>query len=141
MTQSEPDEQTLSIAHVTVSGVVKPRSLYAPITVHGLKKDVMILALINSGAMETYIHPREVIRLCLTLRKLARPIPVFNVDDTPNKKGSIQYTVEIPYLFGGEKHRVTAYVADIGSQDIILGYQWLNELNPEIDWDTGTISL
>ena len=32
-------------------------------------------------------------------------------------------------------------MADIGSQDIILGYQWLNELNPEIDWDTGAISL
>ena len=141
VTQSEPNERTLSIAHVTVSGVAKSRSLYAPITVHGLKKDVTILALIDSGAMETYIHPREVIRLRLTLKKLARPIPVFNVDDTPNKKGSIWYTVEIPYLFGGEEHRVTAYVANIGSQDIILGYQWLNELNPEIDWDTGAISL
>ena len=63
------------------------------------------------------------------------------MDDTPNKKGSIRYTVEIPYSFGGEEHRVTAYIADIGSQDIILGYQWLNELNPEIDWDTGAISL
>ena len=89
VTQSEPNERTLSIAHVTVSGVTKSRSLYAPITVHGLKKDVTILALIDSGAMETYIHPREVIRLRLTLKKLARPIPVFNVDDTPNKKGSI----------------------------------------------------
>ena len=49
--------------------------------------------------------------------------------------------MEIPYSFGEEEHRVTAYVADIGSQDIILGYQWLNELNPEIDWDAGSISL
>ena len=141
MTQPLPNERTLSIAHVTVPGVAKSRSLYAPVTVHGLKKDVTILALIDSGAMETYIHPREVIRLRLIPKKLARPIPVFNVDDTPNKKGSIRSTVRIPYSFGGEEHEVTAYIADIGSQDIILGYQWLNELNPEIDWDTGTISL
>ena len=141
MTQPAPDERTLSIAHVTVPGVAKSRSLYAPITVHGLKEDVTILALIDSGAMETYIHPRKVIQLRLIPKKLARPIPVFNVDDTPNKKGSIKCTVKIPYSFGGEKHEVTAYVADIGSQDIILGYQWLNELNPEINWDTGTINL
>ena len=139
--QPLPKERTLSIAHVTVSGVTKSRSLYTPINVHMLKKDITILALINSGAMGTYIHPREMIWLHLIPKKLAQPIPVFNVDDTPNKKGSTWCTVKIPYSFGGEEHEVTAYAANIGSQDIILGYQWLNKLNPEIDWDTGAINL
>ncbi|KZT64795.1 hypothetical protein DAEQUDRAFT_653187, partial [Daedalea quercina L-15889] len=62
-----------------------------------------------------------------------RPIPVFNVDDTPNKKGTITHS--------GTTKVVKAYVAGIGWQDIILGHEWLQKENPVIDWKSGQMKF
>ncbi|KZT69083.1 hypothetical protein DAEQUDRAFT_654765, partial [Daedalea quercina L-15889] len=95
-THSDQRPYALHISHV-VTGITQSKALYIPLTVRGVHKDVDIEALIDSGAMATYIHPRLVIRLCLSTTPLARPIPIFNVDDTPNKKGSITHSVALRY--------------------------------------------
>ncbi|KZT63408.1 hypothetical protein DAEQUDRAFT_638938, partial [Daedalea quercina L-15889] len=89
---AEPTDDPNYLKRITQSKV-----LYIPLTVRGVHKDVDIEALINSGAMATYIHPCLVIKLCLSTTPLARPIPVFNVDDTPNKKGTITHSVALRY--------------------------------------------
>ncbi|KZT64840.1 hypothetical protein DAEQUDRAFT_677829, partial [Daedalea quercina L-15889] len=80
-----------------VRGITQSKALYIPLTVRGVHKDIDIEALIDSSAMATYIHPRLVIKLRLSTTPLARPIPVFNVDDTPNKKGTITHSVALRY--------------------------------------------
>ena len=36
----------------------------------------------------------------------------------------------------GHMERTTFVVTNLGKQDIILGFTWLQEHNPEIDWQT-----
>ncbi|TFY59137.1 hypothetical protein EVJ58_g5963 [Rhodofomes roseus] len=107
----------------------------------GVHQDIETEALIDSGAMATYIHPRLVIKLRLPSVPLVRPIPVFNVDDTPNKKGTISHAVALRYRWKGTTKLVKAYVAEIGRQDLILGHEWLQKENPIIDWKTGELEF
>ncbi|KZT63847.1 hypothetical protein DAEQUDRAFT_679649 [Daedalea quercina L-15889] len=112
-THSDQRLYAVHISHV-VTGITQSKALYIPLTVRGVHKDVDIEALIDSGAMATYIHPCLVIRLRLSTTPLARPIPVFNVDDTPNKKGTITHSVALRYRWKGTTKVVKAYVAGIG---------------------------
>ncbi|GLB39294.1 putative transposition, RNA-mediated [Lyophyllum shimeji] len=76
-------------------------------------------ALLDSGAFGLFLHIRFVHEHGITTRTLSRPIPVKNVDGTANAAGAI--TDSTP--------------------DMILGYIWLKEHNPEIDWAAGTVSM
>ncbi|KZT63028.1 hypothetical protein DAEQUDRAFT_771031 [Daedalea quercina L-15889] len=91
--------------------------------------------------MATYIHPCLVIKLRLSTTPLARPIPIFNVDDTPNKKGTITHSVALQYRWKGTTKVVKAYVTGIGQQDIILGHEWLQKENPVIDWKSSQMKF
>lgn len=62
------------------------------------------------------------------MQKLPHPIPIWNVDGTPNSGGSIT------------AHRVDA-ITDIGSHDLILGFPWLQSHNLEINWETCAVSM
>ena len=84
--------------------------------------------------MAVFIHPRLVIRLRLGTKRLRRPIPVFNVDGTPNQVKTIEEKVFLRYRWNDTMRVTTAYVASIGKQDLILGYNWLKRENPRIDW-------
>ncbi|KZT63852.1 hypothetical protein DAEQUDRAFT_770223 [Daedalea quercina L-15889] len=117
-THSDQRPYALHISHV-VTGIMQLKALYTPLTVRGVHKDVDIEALIDSGAMATYIHPRLMIKLRLSTTPLARPIPVFN----------------------GMTKVIKAYVAGIGQQDIILGHEWLQKENPVIDWKSGQMKF
>ena len=71
--QLKPEKHIFSITHV-VTGTTKMRSLLMPLTLCGVKQDIEILALVDSGEMETYIHPCLLIRLWLVPEKLPQPI-------------------------------------------------------------------
>ncbi|OSX58722.1 hypothetical protein POSPLADRAFT_1118174, partial [Postia placenta MAD-698-R-SB12] len=86
---------------------------------------------IDSGATGIFISPRFVREHRLRTKPLPRPIPIFNVDGTPNKEA----------LITGEPRFVKAYVASIGKEDIIFGHTWLKLENPKIDWKTGRVEL
>ena len=59
------------------------------------------------------------------------------MDDTPNKQGTITQYVEL-YLTIHKRKRKQQLVTGLGRQQIILGYPWLKEMNPLIDWEKGT---
>jgi hypothetical protein len=73
----------------------------------------------------------------LTLRNLVHPLPVKNVDETLNKRGSIKHTtiqrirIKTP---DGHFHEETAelYVTTLADHDIIFGTDWLRANNPEV---------
>ena len=100
-----------------------------------------VTALVDSGATGLFIHPDFVKRHRLTTRPLARPIPVRNVDGTANTSGGVSEIVDIVLRYQGHTERAIFAVIGIGAQDMILGFPWLKEHNPEIDWATKEVKM
>ena len=77
----------------------------------------------------------------LSTRKLQHAIPVFNVDGTHNEAGSITEIVDTILQYNGHTERMSFAVTNLGKQDIILGFTWLQEHNPEINWQTQKVVM
>ncbi|KAF9522283.1 hypothetical protein CPB83DRAFT_735259, partial [Crepidotus variabilis] len=67
------------------------------------------------------------------------PIKVFNVDGTKNKRGLITHCADLLLEVNGRTVKTRFHVAGIGRQKIILGFPWLTDQNPDIDWGKGTL--
>ena len=67
------------------------------------------------------------------LKKIENPIYIRNVDETFNKEGPIENTVEVNIYY--QRHRERTEIDIIGEQkwNVILGMPWLAFYNPEID--------
>ena len=68
---------------------------------------------------------------------LKEPLVARNVDGTKNKTGMITSFVNLTLTINGRKMTTDLMVTGLGKQNIILGFPWLNEQNPDIDWKTG----
>ena len=93
-------------------------------------------ALIDCGATGQFMDRDYVERNRLTTWKLQRAIPVFNMDGSPNEVGSITEIVDMILCYKGHTERTSFMVTSLGKQDIILRFTWLQEHNPEINWQT-----
>jgi len=96
-------------------------------------------ALLDSGATECFIHPRLVEKLSLERHKLAKPRTVKNVDNSPNRLGAVTHMVNIQVNYNNRTNIHRFLIADIGEDDLILGYPFLEAADPSIDWTKGTI--
>lgn len=99
--------------------------------------------LIDSGATGNLINQAYVLKHKIPMITLPRPIPLTNVDGSENK---VQFYIRCVISITdkqGHTHREKQklYVANLGKQDVILGTDWLNEHNPEIDWRQYTVSM
>lgn len=79
-------------------------------------------ALVDCGATGLFIDTEYVKKKCLTVRTLARAIPVYNVDGTPNEAGSINGIVDVVLRYKGHMERAQFAVTGLGKQNMILGY-------------------
>ena len=77
----------------------------------------------------------------LTTQKLQHAIPVFNVDGSPNEAGSITEIVDAILCYKGHTECTSFAVTSLGKQDIILRFTWLQEHNPEINWQTQEVAM
>ena len=101
----------------------------------------LLKALIDCGATGLFIDTDYVRTNGIATRALSQPIPVYNVDGTPNEAGVIREVVTVVLQYGGHKERATFAVTKLGNQDMILGYTWLEEHNPEINWRTKEVEM
>ncbi len=87
--------------------------------------------------MESFVHSQLVKELMLATKLLHKPRRVQNVDGTSNRLGEV--TKEVEFQLFHESHCQTHHflIADIGEDDIILGYPFFEATNPMIDWSTG----
>jgi hypothetical protein len=97
-------------------------------------------ALLDSGVTENLIHPWLVQKIKLPMKKLAKTWRLFNVDKSTNKIGGITHIVVMAIQSGKHLENHQFLIADIGEENIILGYPFFEGANPDIDWPTGTLA-
>jgi hypothetical protein len=103
-------------------------------TIHKTEK-----ALVDSGATKNFIDPKVIEQLQFPIQKLEQPHVIYNIDRTPNKVGSITHKCPVKLQFKDMMKTVNFFVTDLGQDCIILGFPFLKEFNPEINWETGVI--
>ena len=120
------------LTHMTVN------TISLPILIKKSKsKSVETLALIDSRAGGKFINQKYAEQLGLSIQPLRKPIMARNIDGTLNKSGTITLCVDISVEIDGRTMDLQLLVTGLGSQRIILGFPWLNEHNPDINWKTG----
>jgi hypothetical protein len=98
-------------------------------------------ALLDCRATGLFINTEYVKWKWLTVRNLARPILVYNVNGTLDEAGAISGIVDVVLQYKGHTERAQFAVTSLGKQDLILGYTWLREHNPEVDLQTNMVKM
>ncbi|KAF9801706.1 hypothetical protein IEO21_10049 [Rhodonia placenta] len=97
--------------------------------------------MVDSGATTKFINKRFITKNKVQTQKLKEPIPLYNIDGTLNKDGSILEVAILQMQVGDHVEKMVFMVTDIGPEDVIVGLDWLREHNPEIDWESGSLKL
>jgi len=100
-----------------------------------------IKALLDSGATGSFIDRDFVRSKGMNTWTLSRNIPVFNVDGSPNEAGQISEVVDMVLQYETHSERMLLAVSGLGKQSLILGYNWLKDHNPKIDWEKGEVKM
>jgi len=120
-----------------------PRSLSLAVKLTTLTSlaTVSVSALLDSGATGNFVSPEFVRKHGLETTPLPQPIPVRNVDGTPNENGAITEELEALLTFGRHTERARFAVANLGRQSLIIGHSWLLHHNPEVDWTRQKVAM
>ena len=110
-----------------------------PVHMHMHNSKTEERALIDSGATETFLDYWTVKWLDLGTKLLDTSWPIINADGSPNRKGSLIWCTELMVTQNGKEALQWFFVTDLGSDQMILGFPWLQEWNPDIDWKRWTI--
>jgi len=98
-------------------------------------------ALLDCGATRSLIDRDFVRSKGINTRTLSHNIPVFNVNGSPNEAGQISEVVEVVLHYKTYSERMLLAVSGLGKQSLILGYDWLKDHNPRIDWEKGEVEM
>ena len=115
------------------------KAMKADITLQTSTKRVVIPALIDSGATENCISKKLIQSYKLPKHSLNKPRLLRNADNSLNLSGPITHAVTLELQYAGKPQAYDFLVTDIGDDDIILGYPFLEKSNPPMDWTTGTL--
>ena len=96
-------------------------------------------ALIDSGATDNFIDEDTWGKLGIGRMELPKPITVHNVDGTENKQGKLTHYCWLRIVQGERAKLQRFYITSLGRDRLILGYPFLYEFNPSIDWRQGRI--
>ena len=100
-----------------------------------------VIALLDSSAMGECIDRDYTKSQWFNLLKLTNPIPVYNIDRSPNEVGSIMEVVSLILHYKNHSEWTLFHVTSLGKQKLILGHSWLHKHNPEIDWTKGEVKM
>ena len=114
---------------------MKSNSLSIPIIMNHKKNETIeTLALIDSGARGKFIDQNYTKESSFTLENLEEPLMAWNMDGTENKQGKITKYVNLNVTIHRRTKDIKMLVTGLGKQKIILGFPWLNDENPDINW-------
>ena len=98
-------------------------------------------ALLDCGATGSLIDRDFVCSKGMNTQTLSHNIPVFNVDSSPNETGQISEVVDVVLRYKTHSKRMLLAVSGLGKQNLILGYDWLKDHSPKIDWEKGEVEM
>jgi hypothetical protein len=96
-------------------------------------------ALVDSGAMDNFMHPNFAKRMGLGMKMLPKPKKIFNINNTTNKSGMIIHYLDLNVVTKGIHKEMRFLVMDIGQEEVLLGYPWLATFEPKFDWRSATM--
>jgi len=100
-----------------------------------------VKALLDCGATGSFIDRDFICSKGMNTQTLSRNISVFNVDGSPNEAGQIMEVVDVVLHYKTHSERMLLAVSRLGKQSLILGYDWLKDYNPKIDWEKGEVKM
>jgi len=100
-----------------------------------------VKALLDCGATRSLIDRDFVCSKGMNTQTLSHNILVFNVDGSPNETEQISEVVDIVLWYKTHSERMLLAVSGLGKQSLILGYDWLKDHNPKIDWEKGEVEM
>ncbi|KAF8692558.1 Reverse transcriptase-rnase h-integrase, partial [Rhizoctonia solani] len=105
------------------------------------KQAEQLEVLIDSGATSSFLHPCTTELLRLPLIDLPTPRTVTMLDGSSPQAGKIWKKANLTFSFDGKRMTETFLICNTGSHAAILGLKWLDAHNPEIDWNSRTLSF
>ncbi|KNZ71639.1 hypothetical protein J132_08078 [Termitomyces sp. J132] len=75
------------------------------------------------------------------MQPLPKPIPVYNINGMPNKASAISSMVNLVLHYWNHAEHAIFAIASLERQDMILGFMWLQEHNPKVDWTKGEVTM
>ena len=115
------------------------RTLCFPIKLLVGTQTVKTSTLVDSGATGNFIDLGLLSLTNFPLKKLPQPICAFNVDGTPNQRGTILWKACTHMVLPHSSDDLELMAVSIGHKQIILGMPWLWSRNPHIDWKNNTL--
>jgi len=100
-----------------------------------------IEALLDFGATGSLIDRDFVCSKGMNTWTLSHNILVFNVDGSSNEAGQISEVIDVVLHYKTHSERMLLAVSGLGKQSLILGYDWLKDHNPKIDWEKGEVEI
>ena len=137
-----PASPSITIDHVQVAEMDK-NAMTVSIEISGENMDqktVEMKVLLDTGAGGKFIDQNFIRNQKIKTKNLEHPIEVFNVDGTPNKRGTIMKYTRLDLMINGRTRPHNLFVTRLGKQKIILGYPWFKQDNPEINWEKCTLT-
>src|SRR5258708_16895436 len=98
-------------------------------------------ALLNSGVTGMFVNWAFAQKHKLETCPLPNPVPVHNIDGTPNENRSIMEEVEVILWYGQHTEKAHLAFANLGSQTIIIRHLWLTHHNLEVDWARQSVTM
>jgi hypothetical protein len=77
----------------------------------------------------------------ITTRPLLRLIPVYNVDGSPDAAGEIKDVAEVTLCYKDHTELAHFAIMQLGKQNMVRGYSWLCQHNPEVDWVVKEVTM
>ncbi|QRV74613.1 Transposon Tf2-1 polyprotein [Ceratobasidium sp. AG-Ba] len=92
-----------------------------------------IPTLVDSGSSKNFIDTNFALTHNLKLERLVNPRTVIAIDgqELPNK---IKHKTKLEVKVEGWTFDINFFVMDLGDTNMILGLDWLQEADPDIDW-------
>jgi len=100
-----------------------------------------VKALLDSRATGSFIDRDFVRSKGINTWTLSCNIPVFNVNGFPNEARQISKVIDVLLRYKTHSERMLLVVSGLGKQSLILGYNWLKDHNPKIDWEKGEVEM
>jgi hypothetical protein len=124
-------QNTAIVSVITLYHLV--RLLTTPIT---LVDSIKMTAMVDSGAMGNFIHPRF-IELHKLVTKPHEPLVVNDVNGRLLSR--VDRQTEIRMTVGGHSETLTFDIAPLGKHNIVLGLPWLQQHDPIVQWLGGKL--